>query len=523
MSVSAPLACVAGVLAPRQKPRMRSVVVVAVSLLLSLLAGCQRSDNAFGAACDVDDDACPDGYVCAAGACVPDDLAPVVVVEGEGEGAAEGEGEGEGGVPAGWTCTPSFFGDNDCDCGCGVVDVDCTGGCIGAGCQARGCSTCHASGGGFIDCFDICDACSVDADCAGGGQCVAVEGGPNFCTQPCARGPDPDLCGKDGNFGSEFEKNRRCDGDDLLITDLCNHVITLQECAATGLQCGTHSVCAGFRCREVTECFDGHPAGTIITDDTCEECSEFCTSLASAPDVTLCSADCVGGACSGSVDLGCNASNHCVPLLTSLCSSARNGIDSVDSFGHLYSTTACSLEQHCSSSGGTPHCESLRGDGATCSTNGQCASGLCRTSPLTASVQYCSRSCNPSGNDCGAGTSCSETAPNFCEPLMDKECDGNDIIGFDNFGRSYPVIDTCTGEFICGRGGTNFEGGDPQLPGNCINACSGVPTTSSSGVGQFTYCSGEELTANGAQCCRDCESSRNGVTTTSRPCRDVPR
>lgn len=30
------------------------------------------------------------------------------------------------GPPAGWTCSPGYYGDGDCDCGCGVKDIDCT-------------------------------------------------------------------------------------------------------------------------------------------------------------------------------------------------------------------------------------------------------------------------------------------------------------------------------------------------------------------------------------------------------------
>jgi hypothetical protein len=52
---------------------------------------------------------------------------------------------GDSGVPAGWVCDPSVYGEGECDCGCGVADPDCGG----QGCCAEGCcdpATCFALG-----------------------------------------------------------------------------------------------------------------------------------------------------------------------------------------------------------------------------------------------------------------------------------------------------------------------------------------------------------------------------------------
>jgi hypothetical protein len=41
----------------------------------------------------------------------------------------------------GWTCNPSWYGDNACDCGCGIVDVDCADALVGSCAFCLGCST----------------------------------------------------------------------------------------------------------------------------------------------------------------------------------------------------------------------------------------------------------------------------------------------------------------------------------------------------------------------------------------------
>src|SRR5215831_13356927 len=42
-----------------------------------------------------------------------------------GGGSMLGGRGGSGGAPQGWTCDPSAYGDLRCDCGCGAPDVDC--------------------------------------------------------------------------------------------------------------------------------------------------------------------------------------------------------------------------------------------------------------------------------------------------------------------------------------------------------------------------------------------------------------
>lgn len=51
------------------------------------------------------------------------------------------------GIPEGWECDESYYGDGDCDCGCGIVDVDC------ASADPEECSSCE-----------------VDASCANDGE-----------------------------------------------------------------------------------------------------------------------------------------------------------------------------------------------------------------------------------------------------------------------------------------------------------------------------------------------------------------
>jgi len=70
----------------------------------SINEGSEDCDDGNGTAGDGCSDTCleEDGFVC------PEEGEPCIA------------------VPAGWTCTPGFFGTGDgCDCGCGVVDADC--------------------------------------------------------------------------------------------------------------------------------------------------------------------------------------------------------------------------------------------------------------------------------------------------------------------------------------------------------------------------------------------------------------
>ena len=110
-----------------------------------------------GESCDSDCTA-----VCGDGSCDP----------GEGAGCPSDCGTDPGGVPAEWTCDPSYFGTLDgCDCGCGVFDPDC-------GENGQELLNCGAG--------EICDAT---------GQCVAGEGGiPATWTCPAAYYGTDDGC-----------------------------------------------------------------------------------------------------------------------------------------------------------------------------------------------------------------------------------------------------------------------------------------------------------------------------------------
>ena len=72
---------------------------------------------------------CGDG-ICQAGESCEADCTSVcgdgVCDPGEGAGCPSDCGTDPGGVPAEWTCEPSYYGTLDgCDCGCGVYDPDC--------------------------------------------------------------------------------------------------------------------------------------------------------------------------------------------------------------------------------------------------------------------------------------------------------------------------------------------------------------------------------------------------------------
>ncbi|MBI1948188.1 MAG: hypothetical protein HYS27_21035 [Deltaproteobacteria bacterium] len=56
-------------------------------------------------------------------------------------------------VPAGWTCSATWYGDAGCDCGCGAIDIDCTtGGCAEPGCTEASCEYCVDATGALFSC-----------------------------------------------------------------------------------------------------------------------------------------------------------------------------------------------------------------------------------------------------------------------------------------------------------------------------------------------------------------------------------
>jgi hypothetical protein len=84
------------------------------------------------------------GFLCNDGVCLADSLFCNGTFECSG-------GEDElGCVPAGWTCSESFYGSFDgCDCGCGVKDPDCTSN------AATVCEYCDGDGSCALSCEDI--------------------------------------------------------------------------------------------------------------------------------------------------------------------------------------------------------------------------------------------------------------------------------------------------------------------------------------------------------------------------------
>lgn len=63
-----------------------------------------------------------------------------------------GTSTGSGGTPPmGWTCTPSYYGDQLCDCGCGVQDSDCPTG------MASECQYCDDINGCAVDTINCSD------------------------------------------------------------------------------------------------------------------------------------------------------------------------------------------------------------------------------------------------------------------------------------------------------------------------------------------------------------------------------
>jgi MYXO-CTERM domain-containing protein len=75
-------------------------------------------------------------------------------------------------VPAGWTCNPAFYGDQECDCGCGVLDVDCPSPSI------DDCGFFDGCGGGTVDPADPTQCIDAPAEGEGEGEPGEGEGEP---------------------------------------------------------------------------------------------------------------------------------------------------------------------------------------------------------------------------------------------------------------------------------------------------------------------------------------------------------
>jgi hypothetical protein len=60
------------------------------------------------------------------------------------------------GLPSGWSCPASYYGDGICDCGCGIPDPD----CMAMGCTAPNCCSCGACAG-CAYCWPDAGACQM--------------------------------------------------------------------------------------------------------------------------------------------------------------------------------------------------------------------------------------------------------------------------------------------------------------------------------------------------------------------------
>ena len=103
---------------------------------------------------------CGDGVIDGDEECEDDDGATPVSGDGcsatctEEAGFSCGTaGEACTALPAGWTCSPGYYGGGDgCDCGCGAIDADCTGGCADPGCTDASCQYCYDAAGAMFSC-----------------------------------------------------------------------------------------------------------------------------------------------------------------------------------------------------------------------------------------------------------------------------------------------------------------------------------------------------------------------------------
>ena len=326
-----------------------------------------------------------------------------------------------------------------------------------------------------------CDACDSDANCAGGGLCLAWPDGARHCAPPCTSHDD---CAIGYSCGS-YSAGKAC---------LPNDEHCKADAARTGLgaSCASDLACgAGF-------CQPADPVGFCA--GSCQDCPApaqcvqtnvgamcllrgngkigqpcwipgDCQTMQCAPSIGgggRCTQSCASGCPNGYT---CSAQSTCVKaggaLPLPLGWPCLSGFDCQS--GHCVATPGARFESVCSQScelatdcpNGTgcsvkndsgwclPASQSASVAGLPCPASGQCSGGLLCDQGLLPSLGACRTTCNPfaaTPSECASGEVCAWVASGkgACRPAQG---------GLKAYGQPCSGLEPCRDDLVCASAG----------------------------------------------------------------------
>ena len=405
-------------------------------------------------------EACGEAEICANGACVPDCQPQAysachdgdvwwydscdqrtILAEACAAGEACVDGACEGGVPAAWSCEPSYYGGADgCDCECGAYDPDCdvAGAAVyncdpGELCDEQGhcapvvvCTTHHhaACVSGDAYWFDSCDQQQeLSDDCGLGESCV-----DGACVPTCAP-----------------QAYTACVGDDVYWFDACDQQGALADDCGVGEHC------------EAGACVSGVPSSWNCSatyygaGDGCDcECGAY------DPDC-----DAPGATIYGCDDYQlCDAQGHCQPITDCVthdhqacvggdvrwvdsCGDTEELVE--DCQGHPCANAACDFTVPVAWTCSPGYYDNS--DGCDC----ECGAYDPDCDEPGASVYNCD-----SGQDCDESGLCYTP----CTPTVETSCVDDEVWWLDTCGEPVELAEICGDNAPCVDGACA-----PELPG----------------------------------------------------------
>lgn len=383
--------------------------------LVEIGGGCTSSQQCLSGICDLSSGS-------------PGDCEPVGAC---GNGVQEGgESCDDGNTAAGDGCSPSCTGEDGAGCG---EDLDCES--LTCDLAQNGSSSCEGGdecGNGHIDLGEVCDdGNTVDDGNGCGANCLWTDGAGCSAANECASGicnassgtcAAGNVCGNGKREGLEM-----CDDGNLVAGDGCDGVCKLEEGQGCHLsfQCGAGLVCnkrGSHTCVPADECGNGVIEGTEVCDDGNSIDSDLCTNACVLGAGANCSQDSeCAEVCDTENDLDCELANVC-------------------GNGHVEGSEACDDGNVTSGDGCDAACKLE--DGAPCSANDDCSSGLCN---LLAGGQ-----CAPT-DACGNGLVEGSEA---CDDGNTRPGDGCDASCLGENGSACSDDDQCTSA-LCNTVGSN--------------------------------------------------------------------
>jgi|GEM_PF-3389480 len=331
--------------------------------------GNKNNGDGCSSSCRVENDFdCTDALQCISGICdmsagSPGDCEPVGAC---GNGVVEeGESCDDGNTVSGDDCSANCAGEGGASCG---EDSDCES--LTCDLAENGSSTCEdggVCGNGQVDSGEVCDdGNTVDDGNDCGANCLWTDGAGCSTSSECVSG----ICNAaDGNCAAgnvcgngKREGLERCDDGNLLTGDGCDAACKLEEgqSCVLSLQCGVGLVCnrrGSHTCVPADECGNGVVEGSEVCDDGNSVDSDRCTNACLLGAGANCSldSDCVE-VCDTESDLDCELANVC-------------------GNGHVEGSEVCDDGNTASGDGCDAGCKLE--DGAPCTGNVECSSGIC--------------------------------------------------------------------------------------------------------------------------------------------------